>query len=125
MAALCTGGQQRLVHELLLGEAEPPLGGLAIGGVEDALTHSQAGLLPQLLEVLLHQLCNDTTICLVIHALMLHTIMQINLARHSCGDIISICRSGVCGKGWLVTNISSAIFGEDRVLVGVYVLEVA
>lgn len=54
--SLCTGCQERLVHELLFGEAQPPLGGLAIWGVEDTFTHPQASLLPQLLEVLLHQL---------------------------------------------------------------------
>lgn len=54
---LCAGCQEGLVHELLFGEAQPPLGGLPIRGVEDTFTHPQAGLLPQLLEVLLHQLC--------------------------------------------------------------------
>lgn len=60
--SLSTGCQERLVHELLFGEAQPPLGWLPIRGVEDTFTHSQASLLPQLLEVLLHQLWDGNII---------------------------------------------------------------
>lgn len=46
---------QRLVHELLLGEAQPPLARFAVLAGEDPLAHPDANLLAQLLQVLLHQ----------------------------------------------------------------------
>ena len=43
-----TGPAERLLHEPLLGEAGPPLGGTPVRSVEDALAQSGTRLVPQL-----------------------------------------------------------------------------
>jgi hypothetical protein len=46
---------QRFLHELFLGKTDPPLARLTIFGVEDFFTHSIAGFLTDLCQVLTHQ----------------------------------------------------------------------
>lgn len=47
---------EAFLHELLLGEADPPLAGLAVFRIEDFLANSISGFLTKLLQVLTHQI---------------------------------------------------------------------
>lgn len=51
-AGLASGGIQALAHKLALGEAQPPLGGLARGGIDDTLGETVAQLVAALQQVL-------------------------------------------------------------------------
>ena len=60
---------ERLLHEPLLGEACPPLGGLPIRGVEHLLTQALSCLVPQLQEVLPHQVGSLWTSGSLVHSI--------------------------------------------------------
>merc|ERR1719445_993006 len=63
------GPTERLLHEPLLGEARPPLGGLPIRGVEHLLTQALSCLVPQLQEVLPHQVGSLWTSGPLVHSI--------------------------------------------------------
>lgn len=48
--------RQGFVHELLLGETQPPLAGLAVLSGEDPFANPDTDFLPQLLQILFHQI---------------------------------------------------------------------
>lgn len=52
---LLSRSRQRLIHELLLGEAQPPLARFAILSGEHLFANPDADFLPQLLQILFHQ----------------------------------------------------------------------
>lgn len=56
-SVLLTRTGQRFVHELLLGEAQPPFAGSTVFGGKHTFADTLPGLLAQLLQVLTHLIC--------------------------------------------------------------------